>query len=446
MSQAVEQKKAEVLQFDPGQSAAIPVSAFNHRTRSSTRLVNNADESNFMQGRNHAYWFELKEPMYVSTIAVDVEGYRPYNKLEFRWVSQRSGKEDSFKSKVEDDVFGVAIQDIITKFCIKPPKQYLSDPKLKNVEVTGVTLDELDTVMEAFGNLDDTKKELRELCNALVAKATEAEAEVAELTTQKTTLTTEIAQLKQDKTTAEQDAELADSELEEVKSDLVARHSEESDAKSRIEKIEDGIDQKKKESEALNTEITERKRELKTLKDDVNMFPSEISGYVKQGSKSLRHYAILAMIPIAILVLFVWVLFSNAVDLTTIYQRREGIDLWTMFLSRIPFAVIAIFIITACYKIAKVFIVEFIRISNRRMDLTKVSIVAQDVSDASTQGLDFTDDEVYELNTKLKMDVLKSHLKGYVADDYEYDIDVTLWERFKKAVTKKRDAAKKAAS
>ena len=94
----------------------------------------------------------------------------------------------------------------------------------------------------------------------------------------------------------------------------------------------------------------------------------------------------------------------------------------------------------------QVFIIEFIRISNRRMDLTKVSIVAQDVSDASTQGLDFTDEDVYELNTKLKMDVLKSHLKGYVADDYEYDIDVTLWERFKKAVTKKRDAAKRAAS
>lgn len=443
MSQAVENKKAEVLQFDPGQPDAIPIEAFNNRTRSSTKLVNNANESNFMQGRNHAYWFELKEPMYVSTITVDVESYRAYNKLEFRWVSQRDGEEHSFKSKVEDDVFGVTIQDIITKFCIKPPKQYLSNAKLKNVEVTGVTLDEFDDVMEAFGNLDKTKRELRAECNSLVTAANEAEANIAKLMAKKSELTTEITQLKGDRTTAEQEAELAQSELEEVKSGLVARRSEESDAKSRIEKIEDGIDQKKKESEVLNTEITERRRELKALKDDVNMFPSEIGGYVKQGSRNLRHYAVLAMIPIALLVLFVWVLFSNAVDLTTVYQRRQGIDLWTMFLSRVPFAVIAIFIITACYKIAKVFILEFIRISNRRLDLTKVSIVAQDVSDASTQGLDFTDEEIYELNTKLKMNMLKSHLKGYVADDYEYDIDVTLWDRFKKAFAKRHDDVKK---
>jgi hypothetical protein len=44
--------------------------------------------------------------------------------------------------------------------------------------------------------------------------------------------------------------------------------------------------------------------------------------------------------------------------------------------------------------------------------------------------LDLTDDEIYEIRTKLKMDLIKSHLKGYVDDSYEYDLEVGLWQKF----------------
>lgn len=84
------------------------------------------------------------------------------------------------------------------------------------------------------------------------------------------------------------------------------------------------------------------------------------------------------------------------------------------------------------------FILEVIRINNRRLDLTKVSIVAKDVSDTASRDLNFGDSERYDLNTKLKMELLKSHLKGYVADDYEHDIDISLWDRFKKGQPKKQ--------
>lgn len=112
--------------------------------------------------------------------------------------------------------------------------------------------------------------------------------------------------------------------------------------------------------------------------------------------------------------------------------------MWTMVVSRAPFAIISIFIIHACYKIIRMFILEVIRINNRRLDLTKVSIVAKDVSDTASRDLNFGDSERYDLNTKLKMELLKSHLKGYVADDYEHDIDISLWDRFKKGQPKKQ--------
>lgn len=438
MSQAVENKKAEVLQIDPGRPEPLPVEFFSNRNRIATKLIGNADESNYMQGSNRTYSFGMRNPLYVSHIVVLVDGYSTYKKLEFRWKTLRDSSEHRESVKLEDNEFYMSIDDILTSFSIKPPKQSYTKPKIKKITVYGATLEELNKVMEDFGYIDRTMKALRKECEEWVEKANEAETSIATLVAREESLTTEIEDLTSRKADAEVETEDAEADLKDVERRLVAKRSEESDATTRIETINDAIDQKKKESEALNTEITQHKRELKALKDDVNMFPSEISGYVKQGSQSLKHYAVLALIPIGLLVLFVCVLFSNAVDLTTVTQRLEGIDLWTMFLSRIPFAVIAVFVITACYKIAKVFIIEYIRISNRRLDLTKVSIVAQDVSDSSIRDLDFDDDEIYELSTKLKMDMLKSHLKGYVADDYEYDIDVTLWDRFKRALAKKK--------
>ena len=100
--------------------------------------------------------------------------------------------------------------------------------------------------------------------------------------------------------------------------------------------------------------------------------------------------------------------------------------------NRLPFVAISIFVVHACYKIAKVFIAEIMKINQQRLNLSKVSIVAKDVSDSSTTGLEFEDDEIYELRTKLKMDMLASHLKGYVGDDYKYDLDVTLVQKFEK--------------
>lgn len=426
VSQSIEQKKAEILKFDPGKPEPLPVELFNKLSRKSTQLVNNEDETNFMVGRNYAYWFELEEPVFVSEIDVHVNGYSSFSKLEFSWKTQRDSSEQSTKSKIDDDIYSASINDVITAFCLKPPKQWFSDPHLEAVVVYGVTLEELDEVMEQFGDLDRKIQDLADECNQWANDAAEAEAKIATLTAEKTAIDAQITQFNTDRTTAAEDTEEAQSELNEVETALVSKRSEESDLVSRIEKIEDGIDQKKKVSQALNTEVTVRQRELKALKDDINMFPSEISGYVAQGADNIKKYSELALVPILILVLFVVVLFNNAADLSTVYKELEGVDLWTMLLSRVPFAIISVFIIHACYKITKMFIFEVIQISNRRLDLSKVSIVAKDVSDTSARDLDFSDDEIYELNTKLKMDMLKSHLKGYVADDYEYDIDITL--------------------
>lgn len=56
----------------------------------------------------------------------------------------------------------------------------------------------------------------------------------------------------------------------------------------------------------------------------------------------------------------------------------------------------------------------------QRLNLTKISIIAKDVSDASEDDLSLDDAARYEHRTHLKMNLLREHLKGYLAEDYEY--------------------------
>jgi hypothetical protein len=79
---------------------------------------------------------------------------------------------------------------------------------------------------------------------------------------------------------------------------------------------------------------------------------------------------------------------------------------------------ISLAIITACYKIARSFISEMIKINNQRLNLTKISIIAKDVSMASEHDLNLSDEDIYRLRSELKMQLLKDHLKEYLSKGF----------------------------
>ena len=204
----------------------------------------------------------------------------------------------------------------------------------------------------------------------------------------------------------------------EINSDINRRNAEESEVKLRVAKLDDDIDKKNKQRESLNQEIVNKERELKNLQNDVNLFPTEISGFVSQGARNISRYTMLASLPIFILAYVTFYVFNSAADFLQAYSLVTTDNIIAVFLSRLPFAMVALGIAGASYKIAKLFISEIIKINTQRLSLSKISIIAKDVSEASEQGLDMDEEQRYSLRTKLKMELLRSHLKSYVEDEY----------------------------
>lgn len=443
MSRPLEEVTAEVLAKNPAAPKQFPIQYFNNRTRSAAKLLNNADAANYLEGRNHAYTITLKEPVFINQIEVTVSGYGKNKRMEFGWTPQRSGSAKSKSVQISENVFVVVINDVVTSFYVKPPKQAVLDPKLHSIRVYGLTLYELDDALGELADRDGLVDETREIVRGLVAEAATAEQTVQNMTEMQSELQSAIDALEEEKESAETEALEATQALEALERRLSQLRNDESELAGRLESASDTLEKTRNSLSELNRQVVEERRELKRLKDDVNMFPSELSGYLQQGSKSIKDYSFLALLPLVLLGLFVVVLFSNAVDLSVVLREHPDVEIWTVILSRIPFAIISIFVITACYKISKVFITEIIRIANRRLDLTRVSIVAKDVSDAASHGLELSGEELYELRTKLKMDMLKSHLKGYVSDDYQYDMGGTFLEHITEKLSMQKPVKKK---
>ena len=166
--------------------------------------------------------------------------------------------------------------------------------------------------------------------------------------------------------------------------------------------------------------------QLSALRANIDLFPTELESFVKQGGKNTRTLFFLALLPILVIISMFAILISGAVDLTTKIDPEGKINVAALLASRTPYVVVALAIITSCYKISKVFILELVEINRQRLNLTKIGIIAKDVSNSAEFGLELSEVEKYGLRVRLKMELLKDHLKGYISPNLDVKLPTDL--------------------
>lgn len=416
-----QQENIDAIQSQELQAVSIiPIELFNKRTNKVTQLVNNSSLDLAQKGQNKWYEFSFKEEIYITTIRVNLTGYGSYKDAEVNCVGALSKDANTQTIRIKDDYFEITINDLVSSFSFRPEKRRFHETTIMSVNVTGYTKQDFNQVLDDISDIEKYRNRIIVSSNRKIEEAKECQQVLDDFETEKEEAQAQVDTLREE----EQEITGAISSLKDTRDDIqaeiTAKKSIESDTTSRIEALEDSIDQKKNEQRNLNNEISNKTSDLKSLKENINMFPSEITGFVDQGANSIKKYVWLASVPIGVLVLVTVALFFNAADLTVVYQEKEDISMWSILLTRLPYVIIAITLIHACYRIAKIFISEIMKINRQRLNLSKISIIATDVSSASAEGLGFNDDEIYQYRTQLKMELLREHLKEYISEDYTY--------------------------
>lgn len=194
----------------------------------------------------------------------------------------------------------------------------------------------------------------------------------------------------------------------------------------------------------MKLEVERENTELKKLKDNINLFPSEISGFVTQAGNDIGTYINFAAGMIFIIcVLFIWVL-TGAFDLSEYVKDNPSANISQLLLAKMPSAIAVTALVGACYKIARVFIEEMLKINRQKLSLTQVSIIAKDVSLSAEAGLDFSESETYGLRLRTKMALLGDHIKTFVPSEPSHLFPETIFDNFKREKKPSDDTAARA--
>lgn len=417
----LENSVLEELKSVPIPSAKdIDISFFSHRQRRSTQLVGNQFESNFIKARSKWMDFDFTEFIYVTSLKVFAEGYEEYHELELSYQDLLSGNTKIVLARYDGDAFNFKLDAFVGGFGLKPNERWFKDSKLTKIELEGVEQRSFSEVIAVMQNLNSEVSRIESALDKYLerAKAAESKRIASEQLRTEIDLEIEGSSKDLDELTAEIAKETAN--LDKIRKEIGVNEAVLRNVDSQTAETRNQLERLKASTAELSREVQEREVRLRNLQNDINLFPTEISGYVSQGAKNVTIYAWICAIPILVIVVITLRLIYNSEKLLD-FDISGDVNILNFLVSRLPYAVLSIAVLAICYTILNRLISEIIGINRRRQDLFKISIIATDVSYASQEGLGVSDEEAYNLRTQTKMELLKEHLRQHLGEEFVYN-------------------------
>lgn len=407
----------------------FPFSLFEKAGNKTTKLLATSGEAKPVDSRHRWFEYEFKTPVFVSFIRVWSEKLAAYHTIEFKIVDA-DGKERKLSATPKEGQTTVQISEFAKSIAFRPPSVFFSRPKINRVHLWGFRKNDVRAFLDSVSNIQKIKSdaiaEIQEERGALEERAAiisgkerelaNVEDDIAEKSSQRTEIASDVDELVREKSSLETQVSNISGNLEAAEEQLDKRKRELS---TTTQKRED-----------IKLEISRAESELKKLTDNINLFPSEIAGFADQANQDNTKYLnfVVGLVGI-IAILFIWVL-AGSFDLSEFVKDHPEQDVWPILAAKLPVSLVTAAIVAACYKLSAIFIKEVMMVNRQRLSLTKVSIIAKDISQAADHDLELDEDERIALRLKVKMAMLGDHLKTIIASEPDVLFPKELFSQF----------------
>ncbi|RVT92759.1 hypothetical protein [Sphingomonas crocodyli] len=403
----------------------VPFRLISRPERKTAKLLQNAVDQQAVKSQNKFFHFKFEESLFIFDIYIIVEGFIESSEFEYFWDGV-DGVRHEGKASVKDQSLNIPVYGVASLVAFKPPKAYFTTPHIKSVGIYGFELKMAGDFVRYIERVEEIKDNAIASIDKQKADLEEKRKSVAALEAQRGALTQDITLFK----SAVSREQVKVKSLESQRTELIAKSGEIeraiSDSESRVEEMKSYITRSTKIRSDLAMSITKKEKVLSELEANIDLFPSELSSFSKQGSKDFKMFALLSVIPVILIAVMFILLVRGSADLTTKITGSEDINLLALAVSRAPYVAIAGAIIAASYYVAKMLILEMVRISRQRLSLTKISIIAKDISLSIDSDILMSKDERYYRRLNLKMDMMKDHLKEYLSTDFKPSLPETI--------------------
>lgn len=369
----------------------------------------------------------------MTEINVYATGYENYHGMELSLIPYLNDQgERKLTAYFSEGHFSFQVRDFTRGFGLRPTEPMFKLAQIERVEVLGVEKNYVSEFLQFVDNIDTKRESAIADLSIYFTKATKAYAEIVEREEEIVELDASIEEKTSELREIETATQSALQTNKKAQEDIQVAATVAKEQTVRADNLEQSIGKLTEERRVLTKDTVDAEAQLAEIKANINLFPTDLNGYVRQGTRSVRLYAILCAVP---LVLIVWVtlrLFGNSERLLDAIALLKEISIFDFLLSRLPYVTVSLTVLGISVGVLRFLLSEIIEINRRRQELYKISIIAQDVSYASQDGLDLSVDDEYDLRTQTKMELLKEHLRQNVGDEYVYSPRRTFLEHLKR--------------
>lgn len=414
----------------------IPYHLVEKHQNKTTKLLSNSGDDIAIQAKNRWHDYEFAMPLFIGFVDIVGTELSVSDEYVFK-VKLEGGAKREFHGKPNGNAIRVDINEFCKSISFKPPSVFWSlfmrNPELQKVSIYGFYKESLGEFLYKISRTTAIKNAAINEIEALRKSTSDA---IEELTTKESHLR-DIENL------------IADAQIrtETLNSSISEKAAQDFELQSKIDRSDENLNSIKsliaerneelatvtRQRESEKAEVDVAKSELKKLKEDINLFPSEISGFAAQASQDVKLYTLFISSMILVVVsLFIWVL-TGAFDLSEYVKDHPEVNVWSLLLAKVPLAMVVSAIVTAAYKISKVFIEELLKINRQKLSLTQVSIIAKDVSHAAESDLELSETDIYGLRLRTKMAMLADHIKTFIPTDPVELLPQSIFSAFSKS-------------
>lgn len=421
-----EEVNEKIIELSIPDKGIIPVELIRASGKIRT-IINSDDDSQTFRLRDDSYEFEFKEPLFVEYVFIQLDKYETLKgfKVDILDPISRKQKKSIVCEKSESGI-RFSFNATASGFVILKSVSLFSK-SIKNIVVSGYVQEDFSLIDQKHKESMDFKSKFSDWSKAELDKI---DAEKSDLAKKKILMSAELVQFNSRRDELSSDVDRLDnlkrdteSAVASVESSLKKLTLEKQQAQESLSRIE--LMRSSAESELASVvnalsetrrDIASKEKKLSELINNVNSFAEEFSAFVDQGARQERMYVFLSIIPLAIVSAVVWHMYQGAVNLSVMYNKLPSMDIWTVFVTRLPYVAISVFIIGVCLKVCFYLFEKVVDLHKRKLDLSSITVLAKDITLAASEGLNLTQDEIFERRTYLKMKMLRAHLNTLIGD------------------------------
>ena len=430
MSEQLEQIKHDIESHEVLSADKISVELIENKGTQQSKLIFNEDPNFSIKLENREYKFKLVEPIYIDKIQLKAKTILKDVVISYHTVKDEN---KTIKINIDKSIYiSSSIKNTIDSISILSPKN--KKVELEKIELFGFRLSQFKNIEENLKALEklnsEMKEEIKKVTSYNQTQLDEIENKTLLLEKLHTELDNDVKSLTRQREELEQETENLNIEIKQLSETKNNLENTKKDLITKEQELKNSIQEREKTLSTVNTDIATKREELKKLDNETSLIAYDMQEYVRNAKKDIKWYIGLSIIPWLLIACMSYVLVYGGAYLTTILKVENDAQLWTIFWSRIPFVLAVSSVMFVAYEVSNIFIRKIMEINQQILDFAKIGIIAKDVSETSSINLDLTDEEKFELRTKLKMDMLKSHLSKDLGKKFEINIKPKIWNKW----------------